>query len=103
LIAAAVQALLTADVTPAVTGGASPRLATSTTVALLREAVATGRPLWIGYADKSGMAKEYTVEPLTLTAGFLTAFDAGSSEVRTYTISRITGAQYADTEGGSTP
>jgi hypothetical protein len=103
LIHAAVQALLNADIAPATTAGPGPRQATSTTVALLREAVASSRALWIGYADKSGVAREYTVEPLTLTAGFLTAFDTTSSEVRTYTISRITGAQYAgaDEEGAA--
>ena len=36
----------------------------------------------MGYADKGGLAREFTVEPLTLTAGFLTAFDTASHEVR---------------------
>lgn len=94
LIAAAVQALLAAESTTVEPAGPGPRHASSQTVALLREAVTSGRTVWIGYADKGGTAREYTVEPLTLTAGFLTAFDTGSSEVRTYTVSRITGAQY---------
>ena len=64
---------------------------------LLREAVDTGQTIWMGYADKGGLVREFTVEPLTLTAGFLTAFDTASREVRTFTISRITGAEYAAT------
>lgn len=96
LVEAAVQALLAADnPAPEQDGGPGPRGASSQTVALVREAVDTGQTLWIGYADKSGVSREFTVEPLALTAGFLTAFDVSTSEVRTYTVSRITGAEYA--------
>jgi predicted DNA-binding transcriptional regulator YafY len=36
------------------------------------------------------------VEPLTISGGFLTAFDVRTNEVRTFTIARITGAELAE-------
>jgi hypothetical protein len=74
--------------------GLGPRATTTETMALLNEALVKQREVWIGYADKSGMTTERIVEPLSITAGFLTAFDVRNSEVHTFTISRITGAAY---------
>ena len=74
--------------------GFGPRATTTETMALLNEALLKQREVWIGYADKSGMTTERIVEPLSITAGFLTAFDVRNSEVHTFTISRITGAAY---------
>jgi predicted DNA-binding transcriptional regulator YafY len=74
--------------------GLGPRATTTETMTLLNEALLKQREVWIGYADKSGMTTERIVEPLSITAGFLTAFDVRNSEVHTFTISRITGAAY---------
>ncbi len=81
----------------------TPRGTSTQTLGLLNEALASGREVWIGYADRSGITTERIVEPLTISGGFLTAFDLRSNEVKTFTVARITGAQYADeTEEGST-
>ena len=45
-----------------------------------------------------GRTSELTVEPLTLSGGFLTAFDVQSNEVRTFTVARITGAVLVEME-----
>jgi len=73
-----------------------PRSTTSQTLTLLNDALAQGKEVWIGYADKGGMTSERIVEPLTITGGFLTAFDVRTNEVRTFTIARITGAELAE-------
>ncbi len=79
--------------------GETPRTSTADTMALLNEAMAAELEVWIGYADRSGITTERIVEPLTISGGFLTAFDLRSNEVKTFTIARITGAQYAQAEG----
>ena len=61
------------------------------TMAELRLALDTQRPVWIGYADSTGTTTERVVEPLRLDGGFLTAYDLRTAEVRTFTVARITG------------
>lgn len=78
--------------------GGAPRTSTLETMAVVREALERGVPLWIGYADRGGSTTERVIEPMTLSGGFLTAFDLRSSEVRTFTVARITGAQLTDSE-----
>ena len=99
LVAAAVKALRAGERVdsskPASATG--PRTTTSQTLALLNDALAKGKEVWIGYADKGGMTSERIVEPLTITGGFLTAFDVRTNEVRTFTIARITGAALEET------
>ena len=70
-----------------------PRMSTVQTMDVLNQGLIHGHELWIGYADKGGNTSERIIEPLSITAGFLTAFDTRSGEVRTFTISRITGAE----------
>lgn len=98
LVTAAVKALRAGERVdaskPASTNG--PRSTTSQTLTLLNDALAQGKEVWIGYADKGGMTSERIVEPLTITGGFLTAFDVRTNEVRTFTIARITGAELAE-------
>ena len=98
LVAAAVKALRAGERAeaskPAPTNG--PRTTTSQTLTLLNDALARGKEVWIGYADKGGMTSERIVEPLTITGGFLTGFDVRTNEVRTFTIARITGAELAE-------
>ncbi|CAB4335055.1 unannotated protein [freshwater metagenome] len=98
LVTAAVKALRAGERVdaskPAATNG--PRTTTSQTLTLLNNALAQGKEVWIGYADKGGMTSERIVEPLTISGGFLTAFDVRTNEVRTFTIARITGAELAE-------
>lgn len=99
LVTAAVKALRAgerADSSKAASTN-GPRTTTAATLALLNDALIKGKEVWIGYADKGGMTSERIVEPLTITGGFLTAFDVRTNEVRTFTIARITGAALEET------
>lgn len=72
--------------------GRLPRASSAEAMALLREALAAQRSVWIGYADPAGVTTERVVEPLRLEGGFLTAYDLRSAQVRTFTVARITAA-----------
>jgi hypothetical protein len=98
LVSAAIKSLRAGERINATEATTTTRLATSTsnTIALLNTALAKNREVWIGYADKSGITSERIVEPLTIAGGFLTAFDVRTNEVKTFTIARITGAQFLD-------
>jgi hypothetical protein len=99
----AVQALRAADEAAAsraagrvdlVDVGPPPALAATdpaSALALLRDAAAARRPVWIGYADAAGHVARRLVEPLSVDAGRITAFDRGSEEVRTFSVHRVTG------------
>jgi hypothetical protein len=96
LVAAAVKALRAGERSIEVASATvGPRTSTSETLALLTEALSSGSEVWMGYADRGGITTERIVEPLSISGGFLTAFDVRTNEVRTFTIARITGAQYA--------
>ncbi len=60
-------------------------------LALLRDAASARRPVWIGYVDTAGHVARRLVEPLSVDAGRITAFDRGSEEVRTFSVHRVTG------------
>jgi hypothetical protein len=73
---------------------AGPRLGpTDPTVTLsaLRAAAADRARVWIGYVDGDGRPVRRVVEPLAIEGGRVRAYDIGSSEVRTFSIHRITG------------
>ena len=101
LLAAAVKALRAGDRvsgTPRRDGAGGParlgRVPVSTTadtMAALRAALADERSLWVGYADSDGRATERVVDPVSIDRGFLTAYDHRYEEVRTFSLSRITG------------
>ena len=81
--------------------GSVPRSPAGDSVVALREAVATGRPLWIGYLNAQGQASSRIIEPLRLAGGYVTAFDHRRDEVRTFAVHRITGVAWLDdTDGG---
>ena len=102
LINAAVKALRAGErVEETKSSGETPRTSTADTLTLLNEAMDSQREVWIGYADPRGITSERIIEPLTISSGFLTAFDLRSNEVKTFTIARITGAQYVQPEGSS--
>jgi predicted DNA-binding transcriptional regulator YafY len=98
----AVQALRAADeaaqaraaAPDAVDVGPAPSLSATdpaSALALLRDAAAQRRAVWIGYADAGGRVARRLVEPLSVEAGRITAFDRGSEEVRTFSVHRVTG------------
>jgi hypothetical protein len=111
----AVQALRSADEAAAsraagrvdvVDVGPPPVLAATdpaSALALLRDAAAARRPVWIGYADAGGHVARRLVEPLSVDAGRITAFDRGSEEVRTFSVHRVTGVAAASSPPPSLP
>jgi hypothetical protein len=60
-------------------------------VAALRAAIAEDRPVWIGYADPTGVAADRRVEPLRLSGGYLTALDLRTEAIDSFAVARITG------------
>lgn len=97
LVTAAVKALRAgekANITKE--SGDTPKTSTTEALNLLNEAMLAGQQVWIGYADRSGITTERIVEPIAIAGGFMTAFDLRSNEVKTFTIARITGAQFAE-------
>jgi hypothetical protein len=107
----AVQALRSADEAAqarasspdAVDVGPPPPLSATdpaSALALLRDAAAERRPVWIGYADAGGRVSRRLVEPLSVDAGRITAFDRGSEEVRTFSVHRVTGVASVGVEDG---
>jgi Helicase conserved C-terminal domain len=69
----------------------------TTTLAALREAAADRTRVWIGYVDGDGRPVRRVVEPLTIDGGRVQAYDIGASEVRTFSIHRVTGVAPVDT------
>jgi hypothetical protein len=65
----------------------------------LRKAIASRKPVWIGYAESDGSCRTQLVDPIRLADGGLTAFDHGSERVRTFAVSRITGLAETTAEG----
>jgi hypothetical protein len=100
LVSAAVKALRAGERSAEVVSPSQgPRTTTTETLGLLMEALGAGREVWMGYADRGGSTTERIVEPLSISGGFLTAFDVRTNEVRTFTIARITGAQFTGEDG----
>jgi hypothetical protein len=62
-------------------------------LAALRAAIAADAPVWIGYADPTGVAGDRRVEPLRLSGGYLTALDLRTEEIQSFALARITGVQ----------
>ena len=81
--------------------GALPRSASTETLTMLHQAVATGSALLIGYLNAQGQASNRVVEPLRLAGGYLTAFDHRRDEVRTFAVHRITGVATIPTAAGA--
>ncbi|HEY6795602.1 MAG TPA: helicase-associated domain-containing protein, partial [Kineosporiaceae bacterium] len=65
-------------------------------IAVLRDAVAVRRPLWIGYVDATGSPARTLVDPVSVEAGRVTAFDRVAGEVRTFSVHRVTGVAPAE-------
>ena len=70
-----------------------PRSAPSKTLGILREAIEEGVALRIGYASSNGTTVEHMIDPVRVNAGQVTAYDHRGGDVRTFTVSRITGVE----------
>lgn len=77
---------------PAAAGGGAPTTP-ATTLAVLREAVESGRSVWIGYLDNEGVSVDRVVDPVRVDAGWLSAHDHRSGDVRSFAVHRVTGVR----------
>jgi hypothetical protein len=102
LAAAAVRAIRANDRSDAPVSGSAlpdtnpalhpvPTMGQNEVIAALRSAIATDSPVWIGYADPTGVAGDRRVEPLRLAGGYLTALDLRSESITSFALARITG------------
>ena len=96
LIAAAVKALRSGEHATSTQRAlpkieTAPRTTASETLRVLRENLQTGVSLWIGYADSDGGLTSRMIEPISIVAGYLMAFDKTKGEVKRFAIARITG------------
>ena len=66
------------------------------TMALLREAVETSASVWIGYVDNQGGTVERVVDPVKVEAGWLSAYDHRTEDVRSFAVHRITAVRRLD-------
>ncbi len=69
-----------------------PRMEPALSLAVLRDALATGSRVWIGYVDETGRATQRLVVPRALDAGRLTADEVGRAGSRLFSVHRVTGA-----------
>jgi hypothetical protein len=77
-----------------------PFLEPRVSLEVLRDAVTTGRAVWIGYVDETGRTTRRLLEPITLSGGRLTAVEVGRPGTRTFSVHRVTGvAVAAEVEG----
>ncbi len=69
---------------------------TSETLALLQEAAAQGRSVFIGYVDGNGTASQRVIEPIRVGAGVLEGLDSTRSETHRFALHRITSASLVE-------
>ncbi|WP_346621586.1 helicase C-terminal domain-containing protein [Blastococcus montanus] len=67
-----------------------PGVTTASTLELLSRAVREGVPVWLGYVDAQGSGSQRVVQPVSLAGGFLSGYDEGRGENRTFAVHRIT-------------
>ena len=75
---------------------AVPGVTTATILEMLQRAIREDEGLWIGYVNADGQSSQRFIEPITLSGGFLTAYDHRREEQRTFAIHRITSVTLAD-------
>ena len=71
------------------------------TLEVLQAALASGSSVWLGYVDNDGVAAERVVDPVSLSAGQLTAYDHRSDGVRRFSVHRVTGVAELSEAGRS--
>jgi hypothetical protein len=74
---------------PAPTLRSSDPATPASTLATLREAVESADSVWIGYVDNHGATVERVVDPVRVEAGWLSAYDHRTEDVRSFAIHRI--------------
>ncbi|MBT0767474.1 helicase-associated domain-containing protein [Kineosporia sp. J2-2] len=78
---------------PVARGGAEPPplvpMDPAGAIAVLREAAALRRPLWIGYLEDAGKAVRQIIEPLAVEGGRIRALEVASGRVRGYSVHRV--------------
>ncbi len=62
----------------------------ASTLALLRESVEAGESVWLAYVDNHGSTVERVVDPVRVEAGWLSAYDHRTEDVRSFAVHRIT-------------
>ncbi|HEX8495951.1 MAG TPA: helicase-associated domain-containing protein, partial [Actinomycetales bacterium] len=60
------------------------------TMALLHEAVESGGSVWLAYVDNQGSTVERVVDPVSVEAGWLSAYDHRTESVRSFAVHRVT-------------
>ncbi|MDQ3733110.1 MAG: helicase C-terminal domain-containing protein [Actinomycetota bacterium] len=73
-----------------------PGVTTATILETLHRAIREDEGLWIGYVNADGQSSQRFVEPLTLSGGFLTAYDHRREAQRTFAVHRITSVTVAE-------
>jgi len=73
-----------------------PGVTTATILETLQRALREDEGLWIGYVNADGQSSQRLVEPISLTGGFLRAYDHRREEPRTFAVHRITSVAPAD-------
>ncbi|TCO22125.1 XPB/Ssl2-like helicase family protein [Kribbella steppae] len=63
------------------------------TIGVLANAAEAHTRTWISYVDHNGTASERIVEPVRVADGWLTAYDEGADQPRTYALHRISTAR----------
>ncbi|GAB3837191.1 helicase-associated domain-containing protein [Kribbella italica] len=63
------------------------------TISVLTNAAESSSRTWISYVDHNGNASERVVEPVRVADGWLTAYDDGADQPRTYALHRIATAR----------
>ena len=70
----------------------------ASTLAVLREAVEASQSVWMGYVDNHGGTVERVVDPVKVEAGWLSAYDHRTEDVRSFAIHRITAVRRLDAQ-----
>ena len=65
-------------------------------VDILRDAIRQQSVVWVDFADPTGTRRVRAVQPLTVRAGMLSAFDTRDRRVSAFPLSRIAGIAVAD-------
>ncbi|MFI6674032.1 helicase-associated domain-containing protein [Kribbella sp. NPDC050470] len=66
------------------------------TIGILSNAAEAHTRTWISYVDHNGTSSERIVEPVRVADGWLTAYDEGADQPRTYALHRIATARPVD-------
>jgi hypothetical protein len=106
-LAAAVRAIRAGDrgshARPAVASPGLPTVASTEVLVTLKSAIQDGRSVWIGYVDNHGTTSERIVDPVSLDAGWLSAFDHRTEQVRSFAVHRITAVAPASATSAVSP